>query len=219
MHLGILSNAIGDTNKVLTAQGYSADPGLEDLNSDMMRYFEVVISPQSILQTAGAVELNVKFNFGSLSPDEIYMTGTFSPADGSTQAWEATVGYGDLSSEQTMTTYIDSTELTNVRIYFGINTTFRGNYIGSNLSNLHVTVSHLRDVAVCGINLTASQTPDGSSTPGGVAGAGIGTLPATGSSSWFLFFSSLFLVVSGFILVNIFKIVSYYKKTLKKVYL
>lgn len=206
------ANATGDTDQSLTDTGYVANPDLDE-TSDTIRYFEVKISPQNILLGAGTVQLQVSFDFDAVTPDEVFLNGSFDPADGSSPAWKAYIErILNSDQNQTITTYMDSSDLADARIFLGIPTGEKGHQYSSNLSNLHVTVSHLNDISVCGISLTNSisdpdpitpvtTVPVASGVSGAAAGAGIATLPETGSTSFPISVLSFFLIIAGSLMI------------------
>ncbi|MFZ1821291.1 MAG: LPXTG cell wall anchor domain-containing protein [Acidimicrobiia bacterium] len=196
-------NVDGDPNLVLSDTGLAINPNLNESGTQgIFRVFELKFTPQTPLLGAGDVELSVSYDIdlgpnggqtlisiGNLTTQYDWQQFNFAIFDGTESA------------------YLPSAELNQAHIYF-MTTTFStpDEQAGLTLSNLSVTVRHLRDVAVCGVSATRGLENGGSTPtptiPGGVTGRvnGIGsnsTLPDTGASSLFLLISALLMIGIG----------------------
>ncbi len=183
---------VGDPDSVRSDVGIVANPDLNEVDFQRSaRVIELDFTPQTPLLDAGTVEVLVNFDIDSLqgfAPVIMYI----SSSDGSSPLWETmnmsmTIGPGKV------TTYLDSNDLENVRIFLMLVTALGGDQHSPVMRNATVTVSHLNDVSVCGLQLTNS--PSDNSGSGNVAG--VGALPATGNPANYLVFTSAILISCG----------------------
>ncbi|MFN8015673.1 MAG: hypothetical protein U0R17_03555 [Acidimicrobiia bacterium] len=199
----------GDIDKILSSQGHIFNPNL-DVPTGSMSFVELDFTPQNALLSAGSVQLQVKFDVESLTPNPIYFYGIIYREDGSPAPWSHFQVYSD-GAQKTLTTYLNSSELSNVRIYFLAILEDSGNQLSGKLSNAEVIVSQLHDVSVCGISALNSSSGSGSNSgsssgnTNGVAANSLSSLPSTGKHSTMSFFDGILLVVTGFILLKFSK--------------
>ncbi len=172
--------------------------GLSISNNDDGRIVELDFSPQNILQNAGTVELKTTFDLNFAPGSGVYMLITPQDVDLNTPTDWTQVSANFESGAQSITTYLSSSELVQARIFLVF---FAPGTTSATLSNAQVNVRHLKDVAVCGINLTnttipTTTAPTTTQTPVAPTSTSY-TLPETGSSSFTLTIFALLLIVLG----------------------
>lgn len=190
--------ATGNPNDITSPTGLTVNPGLNETETGRTaRIIELDISPQSILVGAGTVELHVMYDVSTDLPSTLVM-GFVGTADGVLQDWQA-LNYAFVEGSHTITTYLDSEDLADARIFLIPITEISGDQLSSTISNARVTVSHLQDVAICGIQ-TTNNTDDPDPTGNG---SNLGTLPVTGLPDLELLNISLLLLLAGTAMVRV----------------
>ena len=191
-----IENVDGDPSLIHSVGGLPINSALNDTST--FRVMELSFNPQTPLLSAGSLQFLVDFDFvpdtfGTVlytmigNMDTVYLWQSF---DASFQGGTAS-------------TYLQSADLSEVHVYFLVQTSSGPDQLASNLSNVSIRVRHLQDVSVCGLSLLNSSTPDPGSNAGangsaGNVGSAAGTLPSTGTSTVFLFLASLIFISLGF---------------------
>lgn len=146
-----------DPSRIRSTEGVELNPALNESGGfDQSRLVELKIVPQAPLLQAGIVQLQLQYTFETPNLDS-YVYAMFLTGTGDFAPWSVVGTPFQISGTRTVTAYLPSDELDEVRMLFYIPTIDMGNQITSTISNVSATVTQLGPASVCGISLTSNE--------------------------------------------------------------